>query len=117
MSLRVVEKIEYDLSKYDKVVFIDLQREKREVFLEVLKGVNEKFCKFILYGNFIFPKSFPIACYELTCEEARELLNLKNTYEFSGNFIVISEVELYGTLFNYIKTGILTEEDMEIFFM
>ena len=49
----------------------------------------------------------PISQKEL--EELRELYQL---YDFSDKIIFISDSTQYGTLFNYVKTGILTEQEM-----
>ncbi len=40
------------------------------------------------------------------------LLQLYNTYEFSNRVQIISESYMQGTLFNYLKCGILSEKDM-----
>ena len=48
----------------------------------------------------------------LPLESNDEFISLFHTYEFSDRISVLERSSQYGTLFNYVKTGILTEQEM-----
>ena len=41
-----------------------------------------------------------------------EVLEINRMYDFSDKIAVISDSAQYGSLFNYVKTGIMTKEEM-----
>ena len=45
-------------------------------------------------------------------KEMDEILETYNMYDFSDKVIVVSNSNQYGCLFNYVKTGILTKQEM-----
>ena len=45
-------------------------------------------------------------------EEREVLERLYFTYDFSDQFIMISDKQQFGGLLNYIKTGTITREEM-----
>lgn len=45
-------------------------------------------------------------------KEMDEILEIYNMYDFSDKVIVVSNSNQYGSLFNYVKTGILTKQEM-----
>lgn len=51
------------------------------------------------------------SCVVLSHEDARELYQLYLTYEFSDKFSFLSGNMKYGTIFNYVESGILSEEE------
>lgn len=50
--------------------------------------------------------------YELSSACKERIAELYNLYEFSDEILMINSTPLYPSLFNYVKTGILTEEEM-----
>lgn len=48
----------------------------------------------------------------ITTEQMDEVLKIYRLYDFSNKIAVISEEVQYGSLFNYVKNGILTAEEM-----
>ena len=48
----------------------------------------------------------------ITRKEMDEILEIYNMYDFSDKVIVVSNSNQYGSLFNYVKTGILTKQEM-----
>lgn len=40
------------------------------------------------------------------------MIEIYHMYEFADRIIVISDTRQYGSLFNYVKTGILTKQEM-----
>ncbi|WP_029199518.1 hypothetical protein [Oribacterium sp. NK2B42] len=53
---------------------------------------------------------------ELSKFISREIVNkaiyIYRMYDFSDKVFVISDSDQYGTMFNYVKTGILTKQEM-----
>ena len=47
--------------------------------------------------------------YELT--ESEEVMDLYRMYEFSDRFIALQESGQYGSIWNYVRQGIITEEE------
>ena len=45
-------------------------------------------------------------------EVVDKVLNIYRMYDFSDKVFVISDSDQYGSLFNYVKTGILTKQEM-----
>ncbi len=45
-------------------------------------------------------------------DEAKEIENLYRMYEFSDRIIMLSESPQYGGLVNYVKTGVMTMEEV-----
>lgn len=102
------------MDKYDKVFLVtySLQQKEWKRICAVLSG-SEKIVDvmpfFLIEEGICCPKEIPSV--QLSHEEACELSQLYLTYEFSDRFALISEQEQYGTIFNYVDTGILTEEE------
>lgn len=48
----------------------------------------------------------------VTRREIDEFLELYHMYDFSDRVLVISDYDQYGSLFNYVKNGILTKQEM-----
>lgn len=48
----------------------------------------------------------------LSQDEMKDVLELYRLYDFSDKVYVISDYGDCGSLFNYVKTGILTEQEM-----
>lgn len=44
--------------------------------------------------------------------DSKEFLRIYGLYDFSDKVSVISDAEQYGNLYNYVKNGILTREEM-----
>lgn len=45
-------------------------------------------------------------------QEINEIMYLYHLYDFSDKIIVISSSDQYASMYNYIKTGILTRQEM-----
>lgn len=48
----------------------------------------------------------------VTRKEMDEILEIYHMYDFSDKVSVVSEPDQYGNLFNYVKNGILTKQEM-----
>lgn len=58
-----------------------------------------------------------IDCIKLDEESCIALRQLYHTYEFSNKFRVLSAKNNFGTIWNYIKTGILSPEEAATAFL
>ena len=45
-------------------------------------------------------------------EKIDAVLDIYRMYDFSDKVLVVSDSNQYGSLFNYVKTGILTKQEM-----
>ena len=50
--------------------------------------------------------------WKLTAEEQERVLELYEMYDFSDRFYVLSNDSQHGVLLNYVKTGIMMQEDV-----
>lgn len=57
-------------------------------------------------------KGYFIKCQKIRDDDARFLLDVYYTYEFSDRFSVISFSDQYSSLFHFIDTGLLTLDEM-----
>ncbi len=48
----------------------------------------------------------------VSSQDMRELVRLYYMYDFSHRVALVSDSSRYGTLYNYVKTGIMTKEEM-----
>lgn len=64
----------------------------------------------VWHNNELFPNNEIIRF--VSREELDAALDLYRLYDFSDKVIVLSDTELYGTLFNYIKTQIITPNEL-----
>ncbi len=99
------------LLKYDKVFFVTKlfpQKEWDCFCSEFSKWTNRK-AFFLLEEGIACPNNFH--SFVISHKEAEECYKLYLTYEFSNRFITLADFKQYGTLFHYIETGILTEEE------
>ena len=44
--------------------------------------------------------------------EMEEILEMYRTYDFSDQLLVVSNSSINGSMYNYVKTGILTKQEM-----
>lgn len=87
----LLEELKY-FSKYDK----SHSDEKKPLISHTLKALSlqsDVCVRSVDLGQFMFIKK------------------LYHTYQFSDRFQVISDETMYGTIFNYVDTGILTMEE------
>ncbi|MBR3516858.1 MAG: hypothetical protein IKO10_11140 [Lachnospiraceae bacterium] len=64
----------------------------------------------VWHNNELFPNNEIVRF--VSREELDAALDLYRLYDFSDKVIVMSDTELYGTLFNYIKTQIITPKEL-----
>lgn len=108
---------------YNKTYIERINREYDKVFL-----ISEEFCEELKWNDFaqenfmnqkiliLSTKLLNIKGKQVIFEQidegrARELYTLYHTYEFADNFILLEENSTFATIFNYVRTGILTPEE------
>lgn len=64
----------------------------------------------VWHNNLQFPNNEIVKF--VSSEELDEVLELYWLYDFSDKIIVLSDTERYGTLFNYIRTKIITPKEL-----
>lgn len=101
------------LQEYDKVFFVTrlFPQKEWDCFCSVFSRLISKDLRvfFLLEEDIDCPQQFNGAV--ISHQEAEDLYKLYLTYEFSDRFIAFAELNQYGSLFHYIETGILTEEE------
>lgn len=110
----MVSKLARALEKYDKVF---LFMEKDEVHRHFMKRFcasdalahNEK--KVLILSTEEFTNGRTYVCHRLTREKAQRLKEFYFLYEFSDRFKLLSWEDGFGSIVNYVETGILTWEE------
>jgi hypothetical protein len=84
----IAEKLTGELNQYSKVIYVDDAFPWKE----------------LVYGKYGNQERF------LLSSDAKEA-ELYRMYEFSDRFVVLSESEQYGSIWNYVRSGIMTPEE------
>ena len=111
----VIELVHKTLQKYNKIILVTrlVPQNVWSRFCNGLVKYKEESANF----SFLFILEEGVSCPGDFCsitvshEEAQELYKLYLTYEFSNRFEICSDNMRYGTIFNYVDTGIMTEEE------
>lgn len=110
----MLEMLKEVMNQYDKIFLVTYSPQQKE--WNRICGVLSESGKivdimpiFLIEEGIDCPKDIPSI--QLSHAEACKLRHLYLTYEFSDRFVLVSEQEQYGTIFNYVDTGILTEKE------
>lgn len=95
-DIGIIEWLENILSGYDKV-FLVLDKS----LYKILEAENNKGTKTLFLSLFDIP-----------LEDRRKLCELYLMYEFSDGFQILCRNECFGSLMNFIDTGLLTNEEL-----
>lgn len=119
MALRkmdaVINLVQETLQEYDRVFLVThlTSQEEWHRFCAVFPTLEGKYADimpiFLLEEGVDCPRG--LGFITLSHGDAQKLHKLYLTYEFSDRFAVFSDSMQYGTIFNYVDTGILTEEE------
>lgn len=100
------------LSAYDKILFLSRGETK---MAEILSSCPKKRLHdrklFLLSQEDVPDLPDGIEEYRLDEKSAAALQRLYHTYEFSNKFIILSASDNFGTIWNYVETGVLTAEE------
>lgn len=72
-----------------------------------IKNIRKKFERIMIQRNLM--NRYVI--YGRKDKDYEFMISLYNTYEFTNQMRVVSNSVQYGTMLNYIKTGVITEEE------
>lgn len=117
--MTVIENINRNLEKYDMIIMVIDGK-------GIAQNLTKKFCqsealrkasrKVLVLSNIdighMGRDDDHWECIRLSEEEWGEVLQLYMMYDFSDRFLVLSDNSQYGSLMNYVKTGIMTMEDI-----
>lgn len=116
----VMNKIRMFLEKllegYDKIFLLKISEDKIPILYEKFCDVTQN--KFIEKKIlFLFSKSIDIQkktldFIQISDTEIIEIQNLYFMYEFSNRFQIIEYNENVGTIWNFVNSGLLSEEDV-----
>lgn len=114
--MKIAEKIDKLLQKFDRVLVIingnGIAENLTENFLqsEALQKTSKKM--FILSDQSISDTMAHHQYAQLDAEEVDAIRRIYFTYDFSDHFYILSDSPQYGGLLNYVKTGIMTMEEV-----
>lgn len=114
MSDNTIKKLKQVLNKYGKVLLIPSGENSGELF----RKLSEQYGKLLETHNILLLTDIPDRemqsdrIYRISAEEMERIRTLYDTYEFSDHFRVLQPMtKHYGNLMNYVKNGVLTEEE------
>ncbi|MBR0091198.1 MAG: hypothetical protein IJP92_05835 [Lachnospiraceae bacterium] len=116
----MIKQLEYDLKEYEKVYLVtsefsgggDLADHVLHVAEEGVTASETGGRILVLFSVGTEGNSSPTVSFrKITAEEEKDLILLYYTYEFSDRFRLITDTDAYGTLWNYVQTGVLTREE------
>lgn len=115
-NMKITENINNFLQKFDLVLLImngsDTAKNLTENFLrsEALQKATKKVL--VLSDQDLPYINTHNQYYQLNLEEMDAIQNMYFMYDFSDHFRVLSDSQQYGGLLDYVKTGIMTMEDV-----
>lgn len=116
MPGQVYRKLEEYLEKYQHVIVVDLSNAGWKIMMEKFlenyhdKG-NGKNLFLVWEDGSVLSNPVSENVVVLSDEEYREIREIYSTYECSDRIRVLAEQKNYPNVFNYLKTGLLTEEE------
>ena len=106
----IIYKIEYKINNGKKIIITDSQNKK---IIDLLcSGTIENDLSMMEIWHCTDSQNEKKMLHHISEMEMSELKRMHYMYDFSDKVIFISDSTQYGTLFNYVKTGILTEQEM-----
>ena len=102
----ILTQIEKDLERFDRILLIaDMCAGSFPVITDA------KNILVLSVGTISPDNSLQIAYRQITIEQQAELLKVYHMYEFSDRFRVVSRDSRFGSIWNYVDAGILTEQE------
>lgn len=111
---RVISELERYLNKQDLVILIDIDKANRIVDrLCDSEAVQKTQKRLAIFSTVNYPKRRGNHVYVTVSEkEMKDLLEIYRTYEFSDKLTLLADSKNYGTMWNYVDSGILTPNDV-----
>ena len=102
----ILTEIEKDLERFDRILLIT------DMGIGSFPAVADAKNILLLSVGAVSMESNPQTVYrQITAEQQAELLKTYHMYEFSDRFRVISRDSRFGSIWNYVDVGILTEQE------
>ena len=102
----ILPEIEKDLERFDRILLIT------GMDIGAFPAVVDAKNILILSVGAVSMEGNPqIAYRQITAEQQTELLKTYHMYEFSDRFRVVSRDSRFGSVWNYVDAGILTEQE------
>lgn len=116
MKKDLLTRLESLLDQYDNVLLVDLwdpeMKARWERFWSAGHFVRrKKRIVFLSTAESSIAENFGYSYLKITEKTFHELKELYFMYEFSDRFQFISDEENFGVIWNYVDTGILTEQE------
>lgn len=109
-SLNMISILQEQINKNKKIIIFQYSEDN---LLELLsKGIDNEQSSIIEIWHSIKGYSALRCTRFFSQEDINEILKMYFLYDFSDKVITISDSLQYGSLFNYVKTGILTKQEM-----
>lgn len=107
--------LETNLNVYDKIIFIvNSSIEGNDLFSGFINSdaIKKNKKKIMIMSSESSEESENYAYYKLSKAEEERLMKLYLTYEFSDRFQMLAHDNNFGNIFNYVKTGVMTLEEV-----
>ena len=108
----LIKEIEKNIEKYDSILIFDSHNKSIENLLMQFtksKALHNIEKKVIIYGYLEDVQNDQYRV--ITKSEYEDSVNLYHMYEFSDKFKVISDSIQYGSMLNYLSTGVISQEE------
>lgn len=102
----ILMEIEKDLEQFDRILLIT--NECTSLFPAVTDAIN-----ILVLSISALPveSDSHITYRQITKEQQTELLQTYHMYEFSDRFRIVSRDDQFGSIWNYVDAGVLTEQE------
>ena len=102
----ILMEIEKDLEQFDRILLIT------DMCVISFPAITDAKNILVLSINPVpLESNSQITYRQITAEQQTELLKTYHTYEFSDRFRVVSWDSQFGSIWNYVDVGILTEQE------
>ena len=102
----ILTEVEKDLEQFDRILLI------MDTSIGSFPAVADAKNILVLSTNPVsLEGNMQITYRQITEEQQAELLKIYHMYEFSDRFSVVSRDSRFGSLWNYVDAGILTEQE------
>ena len=102
----ILSQTEKDLEQFDRILLI-----KDTCEMPFPAAMDVKNILILSSGEIPLDSNRRIAYRKITAEQQAELLRIYHMYEFSDRFRVVSWDSRFGSIWNYVDAGILTEQE------
>lgn len=102
----ILMKVEQDLERFDRILLIT-----NMCITSFPAVMDAKKILILSVSEVPLDNDLQIIYRQITAEQESELLKICHMYEFSDRFRVVSRDSRFGSIWNYVEAGILTEQE------